>query len=364
MCVASACAEPSGPSTDLHPQRILIQGTEEGAVVVDLDWRGIIRRSGPRFVSQGPATLNARGELITVGRITGDVTVIAGLDMDTGIELWRVSLAQGTTPQTVDGVELGAAMIAANPTRPEVFLSRSTQGGVAGVAGFDYERRRITRFVGPVSTRLRAIAALPATLERPEGCLVLALDAGSQQALRAFLHVVCGTNYAQRDSVSIALPSRAVSQMELAPDGKHLLVMTDLELLKLDAATLATRIRASRPLVAPFFVARATGRVIIPDVGSPVVASTGIIYLLDANLELSSIIDLRVLPFGERPLGILGAEESRDGKWLYVVGGVPRDGPLYGPEATHILVIEKATGSVVDTVPLNTFGGSRVVLVP
>ncbi len=98
--------------------------------------------------------------------------------------------------------------------------------------------------------------------------------------------------------------------------------------------------------------------------GSSVVASTGIIYLLDANLELSSVIGLRVLPFGERPLGILSAEESRDLKWLYIVGGVPRDGPLYGPEATHILVIDTATGLVVDTINLNTFGGRRVVLVP
>jgi len=94
------------------------------------------------------------------------------------------------------------------------------------------------------------------------------------------------------------------------------------------------------------------------------VASTGIIYVLDANLELSSIIDLRVLPFGERPLGIMGAEESRDGKWLYIVGGVPRDGPLYGPEPTHILVIDKATGLVADTINLDTFGGGRPVLVP
>jgi hypothetical protein len=362
--LATACADPSGPTTHLHPQRILIQGTEEGAVVVDLDWRGIIRRSGPRFISQGPATLNARGELIAIGKVSGDATVIAGLDMDTGIELWRAPLAQGTTPQHVDGVDLGATMIAANPTRPEVFLGRSTQSGVGGIAGFDYERRRLTRFIGPVGNRLRAIAALPATTEHPDGCLVLALDTGVQQNLRAFLHVVCGTSYAQRDSVPIPLPSRNVIQMELAPDGKHLLIMTDLELLKLDAVNLTTKARATRPLVAPFFVARATGRIIIPDVGSSVVASTGIIYLLDANLELSSIIDLRVLPFGERPLGILGAEESLDGKWLYVVGGVPRDGPLYGPETTHILVIEKTSGSVVDAVALNTFGGSRIVLVP
>jgi hypothetical protein len=366
IVVLLGCAEASGPTTHVHAQRVLIAGTEDGAVVVDLDWRGIIRRSGPRFESQGPSALNGRGALITVGRIQGDATVMAVLDIDTGLELWRTAIRQGTTPAVVDGVELGATMLAANPSRSEVFLSRSTQNGVGGIAGYDYEKRRVTRFIGPVSTRLRAIASTPANATHPEGCLVLALDAGGFQPLtqRAFLHIVCGTSYADRDSVLIPLSSRAVVQMETAGDGKDLIVMTEIELLKYDAATFQLKLRAARPLVGPFFASRATGRLIIPDVGSSVVASTGIIYLLDANLELSAIIDLRVLPFVDRPLGIIGAEESRDGKWLYIIGGVPRDGPLYGPERTHILVIEKATGLVVDTIDLDTFGGSRPILIP
>jgi hypothetical protein len=364
MMSTVACADPSGPSTHLHPQRVLIAGTEEGAVVVDLDWRGIIRRSGPRFVVQGPSALNGRGTLLTVGRIQGDATVMAGLDVETGLELWRTAISQGTTPQSVDGVDLGATMIAANPSRSEVFLWRSFQNGVSGIAGYDYDRRRITRFIGPVGNRLRSIAVTPASSEHPDGCVVLALDSGGGLSTRAYLHVVCGTTYAERDSIAIALPSRVVVQMELAPNGRELVLMTDLELITIDAASRAVKLKGIRPLIAPFFISRATGRLIIPDVGSSVVASTGIVYLLDENLELSSIIDLRILPFGERPLGILSAEESLDGKWLYIIGGVPRDGPLYGPEQTHILVIDKATGTVVDTVNLETFGGVRAVLVP
>lgn len=347
---------------------MLIAGTEDGAVVVDLDWRGIIRRSGPRFVAQGPSALNGRGEVLTVGRLEGDATVMAGLDVETGLELWRTAISQGTTPTIVDGVELGAAMITANPSRPEVFLWRAGQNGVIGVAGYDYDKRRITRFFGPVGNRFRAMAATPATSAHPEGCLVMGLDRdvdpGPFSDIRAFLHVACGTSYEERDSVWIDLPSRVIVQMETSADGKDLLVMTDLELIKLDAATMQVKLKASRPMAAPFFLSRASGRLIIPDVGSSVVASTGIIYLLDAGLELSSIIDLRVLPFGQRPLGILGAEESRDGRWLYIVGGVPRDGPLYGPEKTHVLVIDKATGLVVDRVDLDTFGGGRPILVP
>jgi hypothetical protein len=366
VAAASSCADPSGPTTHAHPQRVLIAGTEEGAVVVDLDWRGIIRRSGPRLISQGPAVLNGRDELITVGRLEGGATVIAGLDVQTGLELWRTAISQNTTPIPIDGTELGATVVAANPSRSEVFLWRSVQNGVGGIAGFDYNRRKLTRFIGPLvpGHRLRALASTPATVAHPDGCVVLALDSGGGQIpVRAFLHVVCGSTYQQRDSIGLALPSRIIGQMELTPDKKHLLVMSDIEFLKFDVETFAVKVKATRPMTAPFFLARATGRVIVPDVGSSVVASTGIIYLLDANLELSSIIDLRVLPFVDRPLGILGAEESADGRWLYIVGGVPRDGPLYGPEPTHILVIDKSSGLVVDTIDLDTFGGVRAVLV-
>ena len=335
---------------------------------MDFDWRGIIRRSGPRFVSNGPAALNGRGELITVGRLQDSATVMAGLDVETGLELWRTAVTQGTTPVLKDGIELGASMISANPSRPEVFMYRAAQNGVNGIVGYNYDSRRVTRFIGPVGNRFRAMASTPATLAHPDGCLVMGLDAdtdpGPNVNLRAFLHVVCGTTYTERDSIPIGLPSRTILQMETTGDGRSLIVMTDIEFLKLDAATLQVTLRSSRPMNAPFFLSRTTGRVIVPDAGSSVVASSGLIYIMDAQLELAAVIDLRVLPFGERPLGILGAEESRDGRWLYVVGGVPRDGPLYGPERTHVLVVEKATGLVVDRVHLGTFGASRAVMVP
>jgi hypothetical protein len=347
---------------------MLIAGTEEGTVVVDLDWRGIVRRTGPRFVAQGATALRGSREIVTAGRVLGDSTVIAGVDIETGVELWRMTAARGTAPTIVDGVELGSIMITANPTRPEIFLWRSRQDGVFGIAGYDYSTRRITRFIGPVSPRFRAMASIPPSAARPNGCLVMALDAdlepGPGLNVRAALHVVCGTNYSDRDSIPIAPPSRQVEQMELSADGKTLLVMTDIELLQLDPATMQVTMKGSRPIMAPFFLSRVTGGLIIPDVGSLVVASTGIIYVLDSTLELASIVDLRVLPFGERPLGIRGAEMSRDGRWLYIIGGVARDGPLYGPEKTHILVIDRRTGRVADNIVLETYGGTRPILIP
>jgi hypothetical protein len=364
LAFLASCADPSGPDTHEHPQRLLIAGTEAGAIVVDLDWRGIVRSSGPRFVSHGPSALNGRGDLITVGRLQGNALVMAGLDVESGLELWRTAIHTGTVPVVVDGVQLGADMIAANPTRTEVFLYPAIQDGVAGIVGYDYDRQRVTRFLAPTGPRLRALVATPASSEHPTGCVILALDGPAGNSSRAFLHRTCGSNYAERDSVDLGAANHVVLQMETSGNGADILVMTDTELLRFDASTLVLERRATRPLPAPFSLSLATGRVIVSDVGNSVVASTGLIYVLDADLELSALIDLRVLPFNQRPLGILGAEESRDGRWLYVIGGVPRSGPAYGPEKTHVIVIEKATGSLKDAVMLETYGGGRPILIP
>ena len=123
---------------------MIIAGTEAGTVVVDLDWRGIVRRTGPRFIAQGPTALRGQREIVTSGRMAGDSTVVAGLDVETGVELWRMTAARGNAPVVVDGVELGAIMITANPSKPEVFLWRSRQDGVTGIAGYDYSARRVS----------------------------------------------------------------------------------------------------------------------------------------------------------------------------------------------------------------------------
>lgn len=356
--VALGCAEPSGPPTHEHARRLLIPGTEDGAIVVDLDWGGIVRRMGPRFASTGPSVLDAQDQLVSVGRLATNELVMVGIDVPSGLEQWRVKLADGSTGVELNGVRLGAAAIARHQVKDEVYLWRSSRDGQFGVAAYDFARNRVTTFLGPVTARFRGMAATPTSDANPTGCLVMGLDAGFGEQSRAFLHVVCEGDYALRDSVPLPSPSRFVTQVSLSSDREYLMVATDLEILRFDARTFALLTRASKPIQAPFFLTRETGRMIVADVGSDVVASTGLIYVLDASLELSEIVDLRVLPFVDRPLGILGAEESVDGRWLYLMGGVPSDGPIYGPEETHILVIERSTGLVHSVVQLSTYGGS------
>lgn len=313
---------------------------------------------GPRYASSGPSALSEQDQLVSVGHLATNEQVMVGIDVPSGLEQWRVKLSDGNTGVVLNGVRLGAAAIALHQVKDEVYLWRASRDGQFGVAAYDFARNRVTTFLGPVTARFRGMAATPPSGAHPTGCLAMGLDAGFGDQSRAFLHLVCESDYALRDSVPVPLPSRFVTQVSLSSNREYLIVSTDQEILKFDARTFALMTRASKPIQAPFFLTRETGRMIVADVGSDVVASTGLIYVLDESLELSEVVDLRVLPFVERPLGILGAEESIDGRWLYLMGGVPSNGPIYGPEETHILVIERSTGQIQSVVRLDTYGGS------
>lgn len=358
-----ACATPSAPSVREHQSRLLVAGTEDGTVVLDLDWRGVVRRSGPMFASQGPSVYSAQGEVISVGDLASGDRIMVGVDAASGLELWRVPIEVSGQAQSVDGIELGADVIAAHPARSEVFLWPVRRNDEVGVASFDYRGGRVTRFYGPIPGRFRgmAVALFAGT---SDGCLIIGADSGRRGNSRAFLMTACAGDASVREPVLLPQTSHFIRQMELAPGGTAVVVMTEVELLRFDIATMTLTERASRPLSAPFHQSRMTGELIIADAGTEVVSSSGIVFVLGADLELKAVYDLRSLPTSERPLGVLGAEASADGRWLYVLGGVPRGGPLYGPQETHVVVVDRATGQVAGVMGLGTFGGTLPVLIP
>ncbi|HSA56221.1 MAG TPA: hypothetical protein VLE53_10970 [Gemmatimonadaceae bacterium] len=364
-CVAAACRDSTGSGPRAHAHRLLLPGTDEGAaVVVDLDRGAIVRTLGPRFVRQGPSVLTPEGQLITAGRLENGQSILLGIDSRTGGELWRIPIAQGNEPIPVEGVELGTTAIARHAARPEVFLWRSERFGQPGIAVFDYSTQRITGFLEMPTNRVRAIAVARPDVQHPEGCVVAAADGASGQQTRAYLLFFCGPSYAAQDSMALAPPTQVVSQLELTPGGQDLVLGSNSEMLVVDPALRQVRWRASRPLPSPFFASAAGGRYFLADAGTLTVSSSGIIYALDSTLELSAVVDLRTALGDERPLGVLGGATSQDGRWLYLVGGVGRDGPAYGPEQTSLVILELATGEVKALLRLGTVGGARPYLVP
>lgn len=365
VLLALACRDGTSSDARVHPDRLLLPGTEEGAaVVVDLDEGRIVGRMGPKFVRQSPAVLTLGGQLITAGRLEHDESILLGIDPRLGRELWRVTIVLGADPVLVDGVELGTDAIAQHPTRPEVYLWRSKQNGQAGIAVFDYSTQRVTGFLPAFTNRVRGIAVAPPDLLHAEGCVVVAADGEIDQQTRAYLRFYCGPGFAERDSMSLALPTQVVTQLETTPGGDDLVLASNNEMMIIDPVLRQVKSRATRPLSSPFFGSAADGRYYVADAGTTTVSSSGIIYVLDSMLELSAVVDLRTRPRSERPLGVLGGTTSRDGRWLYLIGGVGADGPGYGPEETRVMLLELATGEVKALLPLGTLGGARPYLVP
>lgn len=363
--LAVACRDSTSSEGRLHPHRLLLPGTEEGAaVVVDLDLGRIVGAMGPKFVRQSPSVFTPSGQLITAGRLEHDESILLGLDAGSGRELWRVTFARGAEPTMVDGVELGTAAIAQHSDRPEIYLWPSEQNGQPGIAVFDYSTQRVTGFLGLSTNRVRAIAAAPPDAQHIEGCVVAAADGGVSQQTRAYLLFFCGAGFSERDSMPLALPTQIVTQLEAAPGGRDLVLASNSEMMVLDPVQRQVKWRSGRPLPSPFFGSVADGRYYLPDAGTSTVSSSGLIYALDSTLELSAVVDLRTRPRNERPLGVLGGATSRDGRWLYLIGGVGADGPGYGPEETRVLILELATGEVTSLLPLGTLGGARPYLVP
>lgn len=360
--LAVACSDGTSPAPREHAHRLLVPGTEDAAgIVVDLDRGETIRRiAAGLFVEQTHAVLSPDGtQLIVIGRRQGGEWWLAGLSVRGGQELWHETLAIGDQPVMVDGVVLGRTALAHHPTRPELFLARSDAGSVSGVAVYNYASRQVGDLVDLPTGRIRALQGL--SIGPAGDCLVVAADTGFQA--RAFLVAACGPGYGTRDTATITLPSQVVEQMEVTHDGQ-IILGTNAELILVDPAAWQVTRRASRPLSSPFFVSSADGRVYLPDAGTNTVASSGIIYVLDAGLELATIYDLGALSQDERPQGIHGGTASADGRWLYLVGGVDRAGTAYGPEETRVFILDLSTGVLVGRIELETLGGAPPFLIP
>jgi len=360
------CADASAPDERRHVNRLLVPGTEEAAaVIVDLDRREIVRQIGPPLFSQGPALLiDNAATLITSGRVASGDVILAGFDTRSGAEKWQFVASRAQVPLRSNGTALGLFSMAAHPRRPELFAWRSDREGRLGIAVFDYKRQEVTDFYAPFSPRPGGIAFLAPSARYPDGALVAFGDDGPRDRSRPFLYFLTGSPLALGDSLVLSRPSQQVWQVEGSADGKALIVGTDAQILHVDVSTLSVTIQARRPNLGRFVQSPTDGRLFLTAPGASDLPSPDIVHVLSPALELTAIVDLRAIPNEQRPLGIGGSIVSKNGRWLYIVYGVPRDGPLYGPQLAGILVLDTVSWSVVDIVPLRTFGGTTPFLMP
>lgn len=362
VLVPAGCAEPSALVPLDHSRRLLLPGTEAAAaIVVDVNRRAVVRRIGPPLSGQLPLFVAPSGEVVTGGRVSANETVLIGLDPVTASERWRLPMTRGGVPVRYDGVSLATTALAQHPSRPVLYMARSDRDGELGIAEFDYHAGAVTAFLGPTQVRIRALFRTLPDARDADGCLVVGADGGGGTSRRAFLWFVCGNSLAQRDSVALPGTFTQITQIVQGAGTRRIVVATNTDFFLVDVMSRQVLSRSQRPQNGPL-VRLSDGSFILFDPGSEVTTTSGLVYRLDAVLELRGILDLHVLPREERPLGYTGGAVSLEGRWLYLVGGVPRDGASYGPEAARLMVVDLTTGEIRDLFPLGTVGGGAPLL--
>ena len=256
----------------------------------------------------------------------------------------------------------GRQLFAVDAAWTKLYCWNSERGGVTGVGVLDLASGNVGDF-RRVPLRRGGVTALPPSPRFPEGAVIVYGDSGNIDFSHAVMFVLAGTPLAVQDSIVLAPPSRRFVQVEVIGDGRELLVGTNAELLRIDIATKAILGKSSRPNGGLLQRSPVDGRFFIVAPGTTELPTPNLIHVLWPTFELLGVVDLRSLPQKSQPLGIGGSVVSNDGRWLYVVTGVGREGPVYGPQPTSILVLDTATLSVMDLLELDTFGVGRPQLI-
>lgn len=369
-----ACADPASPPVTVHANRLLIPGTEDAlGVLVDVDAMAVVSHIGQPFVTPGPAVVADGRLLLALGMPSQGSWVLRAFDIPTGHSQWDYPIVSAGAPVAHDGVELGTDAMALDAARHRLYFWPSRRDGVQGIAAFDYDRRQVADFAPMPDLQGGGIAFVPAYSDLPHGSVAAYGAVVASGRRHAVVYFLDGNPLTVWDSISVPTPvngtgfvpssTRRVVALQPNLGGREILVATPYDIIRFDVTTLAQKTSITRGNEGGLVISPVDGRVFIADPGSDALASTGLILVYDRMLELSEIIDLHSLPPAERPLGILGATVSADGRWLYLVTGVARNGPLYGPDFTRLYVVNVTTGEA-SILPLATLGGKSPILVP
>jgi hypothetical protein len=282
--------------------------------------------------------------------------VLLELDARNGAERRRYVLSRDGAAIRSNGVAFGRLAGAVDPSGRRLYLWNSERGGVFGVAVLDLSTGEAIDF-RRVALRRGGVAGLPASSRYPEGAVLAYGDDGNPDFSRAVLYILAGAPLAVQDSIVLAPPSRRVLQVEVADDGRALLIGTNARIMRVDAYTKVITAVAARPNSGTFAGSPADGRLFLAAPGTTDLPSPNLVHVLLPSLELAGVVDLRALPDSQRPLGIAGGVVSPDGRWLYLVTGVSRAGPaLYGPQETSIVILDATTLAIAAVYGLRTFG--------
>lgn len=372
LSVTASCGEPTTPVSLEECRECVIVGMGESAplALVDVTQGRVVARllEGWRPASPFAASIDGR-TLYFDAYSTSSGTQLHSVDARTFRLNWSLPISDSQVSYVDNGVELwSGAGLTASPDGTALFLAQSYRDGMPGIAVLDIRTRQVTGFIGPLVVTA-GLATFGASAEIPNGA-VLAIGARTneprpgQDSLFVIdpstLGVVLADIVFERTQ-----PGRLLTQAIPASDGRHVLVVSEDSIHKLDVLSGETVAAAMKQGLGQLTASPNEGPLYFTDAGTwPYDPGSGQVAVFGPGLEPRPPIALNALSEHGHPYSMRAMAVSADAGRLFVTVGTPSRGPIYGPQASNVIVLDASSGETIAIIPLDDWGVGPIAVVP
>lgn len=362
-----ACHQPASVGTDT-PDVLIVSVDGSQLLAIEPASATIAARPGP--IPLWPAARAADGNSVIYSGSTGLYAEreLAALDSRTFTitSRWRLAALESTS--LVQDIELPSlTSVAYTVDQSRLLLSPSRRSSIEGVAVFDMASGRIVTFVDSLPIAPQGLVSVPPTADLPSGVVVAAvgrrLPAGQTEG---WLHLLHPSNLSPFDSVRVSLPvdqqNAGISSVTRTEDGKYLYVVRGNRLLRISLSQRVITDSLSVPSFARILIAPGDTAVFVSDIGDGRnYAGSGVILVASPDLRRIDSLSVRHSAVANAGPTVQAVVVSRNGKYLYVLVGNERIGPLFPAQALKILVIDAGSRALLKSLDLNEWAGGAMV---
>lgn len=368
----TACSDTSAPNAAPRELLFAVGGEGNSIFVIDPVAGEVIARPGPLPLDKGQPVLSP--DSATLFFVADDQSGAGIYALDTRTlraPLW-LDLGTPSARPVHDGVWFSGGLMAMVPSEPALYLTAYSAPAQSDpplddgrIALVDTGTQRVTTTIGPLDD-ITGSAFLPPGAVAPDGALlVVGSRLRSQRPSLSWLFVIDPATHAIIDSAAVNAPNPAggatLRGVVASPDGRHVyLAGADATLYGYDLVE--HRIVGSAPLDGGSLTISPDGqRLYAVNPGMPVIfiPPSDSVQVFDATTitPLPSINLAGNPAFGSGPQ-VMSIRVSRDGKWLYLASG----GPHLSGQPLRVVVMDRATDSVVHVIQLGDYGNVALVV--
>jgi len=356
-------------TTGTAPDRLLLVNGTSGRVTNRLDVGGRV---------EGLASAPDGSVLYAGVAGAGFRQSLVALDARTGRTLWMLPLSENGRPNVVDDIGLlTGEILAASSDNRRLYVARSLQGGIGGIAVLDLTSRRPVAFTGPWNVAAGGLVSLGADPTIPllrDGVIAMVASrqnsAGGGRRTGERVYFLAPTTLAVLDSITPdalgGSTTQGIWQIVPAPDGRSLYVGGSQRVARYDFAMRSVTASVARPSLGAVTVTGDGSAVIMTDGGSwPDSPGSGLLFVYGPDLAAHGTIDVST-PMGNTPRSPTATATGVGVSWpsgrvLYLRAGTEAIGPLFPPQQARLLAVDVLERRLLRAVDLGGYGFGPLV---